>query len=299
MLDSFRQILLRKSDTDQLSSLIKFIREDVLADMVLESLEKNDSKGLTASFPIRYFAHDMDSEIHGDMIRDALGHHASRYKAALADNNQRLANKHMKSFYKIINLAHRASKHSNGKLDISAVPPNAWERNSKLSTYDDDHPLVLSGTKESGGFKNVVKGWGYKGSNFSFLQGEPHGSYEKEASKYSGKGGYPLEEVKVNNRYIHIEDNPDIAHGHEKHEFDFHPIMTHGAHATHKRSADDDISYVNDALNFESGPRMQSYFERHSSMQEKDPEAYASRGISASAPVHTLSNQASNAKKDD
>ena len=122
-LSSFRELLLRKSTSEDLGTLVKFMKDEVLADMVIESLEKMAriaSKGSTANFPMRDFATEMDPELEPAMIHDALSHHASRYKQALKEGRNDLANQHAGQLLKIMNLADKVQKHTDGKLHVEA-----------------------------------------------------------------------------------------------------------------------------------------------------------------------------------
>jgi len=294
-LGSFRELLLKKCEDDSLKGLIKFAKEDIIAELVFESLEKMADakhKGDSANMALRNFGSEMDSETHPDMIRDALGHHASRYKAAVGANRQDLANAHAKQFYSIINTSHLAQKHSDGKLDVNAVSPTPWERHSKLNQYDDDSAMVQAGKRKSGQFVTDTKGWNYKGKDYSFLQKAPHGSQVKEIRRHGHDDAYPMEQTRVNGKYIHIDDvDSNDLKGYEGHEFDNHPIMTHGKQSAGKRTPEDDQKYDTEAMAFDDSKHMDKYFDRHDAMREDDPDKYDARGSKASDPIHKKTDQ--------
>lgn len=289
-LDNFRDLLLKKCEDSSLKNLIQFAREDLLTELVFESLEKMADakhKGDTANVALRNFGSEMDHETHPDMVRDALGHHATRYKAAVAGDRKDLANAHAKQFFNIVNLAQKAQKHSDGKLDVSAVSPHAWERNSKTNQYDADHPMVAAGKRSPGDFVTDTKGWSYSGKDYSFLQDAPHESYVKEIRRHGHNDAYPMQETRINGKHITVDDmDPSELKGYESHEFDHHPIMEHGKQHAGKRSPEDDARYDSETMAYDDSPHMDKYFDRHDAMKEADPEGYAARGSKASDPVH-------------
>lgn len=294
MLNNFRELLLKKCDDGPLKSLIKFAKEDVLTEIVFESLEKMADakhKGDSANMALRNFGAEMDSETHPDMIRDALGHHASQYKAALAGGRKDLANAHAKQFYNIVNTSRLAQKHSDGKLDVSAVSPTPWERNAKTNKYDEDSPMVQAGKRSPGQFVTDTKGWNYKGKDYSFLQQPPHESHIKEVRRHGHNDAYPMEETRVNGKYITVDDvDPNDVKGYVAHEFDSHPIMEHGKQPAGKRTPEDDQRYDTEAMAYDESPHMDKYFDRHDALREADPEAYETRGLNVSKPVHKKTN---------
>ena len=235
--ENFRELLAKKAEgDDNLQTFVKFIDSEVLAEKALESLEKmarSRHKGDTANLALRDFATDMDPEMHPNMIRDALGHHVSRYKAALGSGRQDLANKHAKQAFNIMNMADRAQKHSQGKLAFEHVSPHAWERNKMTSQYEVDHPKVQEGKYKAGEFKTKTKGLNFRGSDFSHLAGAPHESFIKEIKRHGHNKAYPWREMKVNGKHIHIDDIEGGLSGYEAHPFDHHPIMEHYGYAYH------------------------------------------------------------------
>jgi len=288
--DNFRELLLKKSADSTMDNMIRFVKDDVLADMIYESLEKMaraKHKGDAANLPLRDFGTEMDPDQEPGMIHDALSHHASRYKAAVRDNRQDLANNHAKQLFKIIDMADQAQKHSHGKLHISAVPVHPWERNGKTATFTSDSGPVLRGNKKVGQFVTDTKGWRHRGNDFKFLQQAPHDSYSSETDKNGHKGAYPMEQIRVNGKYLHIDDiSPDDLKGEESHPLDHHPIMSHFSKPAGSRTQDDDAKYLADRDKYTGGDHIPSYWDKHSKLQEADPDGYSRRGSTASNPIH-------------
>ena len=288
--ENFRELLLKKSADSKLENIIKFVRDDVLADIMIESLEKMaraKHKGDSANFALRDFGLEMDHEHEPNMIHDALSHHASRYKSALSNERPELANAHAKQIFKIVDMADQAQKHSHGKLDIQAVSPHPWERQAKTDVLTEEDAPVRRGNKKAGQFRTDTKGWRYRGKDYSFLQGAPHESYGNEVSKHGHLGAYPLEHIRVNGKYLHIEDVPkEDLKGFEKHQFDHHPVMEHYSVPASKRTPDHDEKYMKAKDDYHDSRHMQSYFDRHEALESQDPEAYAQRGSKVSDPVH-------------
>src|ERR1700677_1816807 len=86
-LKSFREILLKKADGNPyLQTLIKYAKDELIADEVLEALQKmaepSAAMGRGANHAVTSYAAGM-KPIHVEQLRDALGHHISHYKGAL------------------------------------------------------------------------------------------------------------------------------------------------------------------------------------------------------------------------
>ena len=296
-LDSFRELLVKKSDGDsQLQALVRFIREDVLADVVVESLEKMaraGHKGDAANLAIRDFGLEMDPELEPVMIHDALSHHASRYKAALKqlkdnpnDKDMKdVVNHHAGEIYKLVNMAEKTQKHTDGKLNISAPSPHAWERNIKPDKFDEESEPVKRGKKKVGQFANDTKGWNYngsyKGNKYEFLTQKPNEHYQAEAEREGWNGPYPMENIQVNGKFLHIDDkiDPSELKNKSSHEFDSHPIMNHYSIPAKKRTPEHDTQYREQSGDFQD-TIPDSWWDKHESFS-------ADRGSKPSEPVHS------------
>lgn len=289
-LESFRELLIKKSGDPSLQNLVAFVRDDILADMVVESLEKMaraKHKGDAANLATRHFGLEMDPETEPTMLHDALSHHASRYKGALSAGRNDLANQHAKQIFRLVDMADQAQKHSQGKLHIEAVSPHAWERNGKTRTFTADDEPVKKGNKKVGQYVTDTKGWRHRGKDYSFLQQAPHGSYGNEIRKHGHNQAYPMEHIRVNGKYLDIQDvPPDQLKGYDEHIFDKHPIMSHFEDSASKRSPEDDARYVKEHDEYAKSPHMDAHFNAHEKMSQENPELYSKRGSAPSNKVH-------------
>ena len=292
-LDSFRELLIKRSEDPDLVTLIQFMREDALTDIIYESLEKMATakhKGSKANAATRHFATEMDPDHGPQMIHDALGHHVSRYKKAIEGGRQDLANQHAKQAFRIINMSSQAKGHSGGKLDIDAPDIKAWERHGKQNKYTADDAKVKSGDYKVGDYKTKTKGFNYPGKDFSWLQKDPHESYSKETAVSGHSGPYPFEKTRVNGKNIVVDNDVDLR-GYQEHEFDSHPIMNHYEEAAKKRTPEREKEYRDAHDSYEDGSSMDSYLGRHEKMLEDNPEDYSRRGTFEGSPVHGDSNK--------
>lgn len=277
-LDNFKELLIKKAeDNSDLKILIKYMRDDFLLEHVMESLEKmaasHSKKNPNAA--IMHFGTHMDPETEGGMIHDALSHHASQYKAALNSGNKNLANSHMGKIFKIMHMADKMTRdglqdHSGGKLKIESVDPKPWER----AGYPNKNA--------QGKFSTDTKGWARQGSDYSWLAGAPHEAYSKETDMHGHKGAYPLEEIKVNGKYLDIDPNADTSKGHVEHPFDQHPIMSYYSTSPKDHDEAKHNDYIGAHEAYQDSEHMNNYFNKLDSMGDK----LESRGSTKSEPVH-------------
>lgn len=294
-LDNFKELLLKKSGDDiSLQVLIKYMKEDYLADHIVESLQKmaasNSKKNPNAA--VKAFAGNMNNFKAG-MVHDALSHHASHYKAALNAGDTKVADDHMRQIFRTMHIAEKATKdglndHSNGKLKIHAVDPKPWERGDYLKTTN------RSGD-DTGKYVTDTNGWKRHGANqnYDFLRGAPHpdsrkpgdGHYKKEVAAHGHNKAYPLEEIRVNGKHIHIDDDVEHTGEFTTHPMDSHPIYGHYHHSPSSYGADKKAQYQEerDAFhNDEQGGKAQ-YRAKLANISKED---YAKRGAEKSSPVH-------------
>lgn len=277
-LNSFKELLLKKAEDNQnLQLLIKYMREDFLVDHVVESLEKMAAiySKKNPNHAVLHFGANMDHETEPDMVYDALSHHASHYKAALASGNEGLADKHMRKIFEINHMADKLTRdglndHSGGKLKVEAVDPKPWER----AKYAD--------MNEAGKFKTDTKGWARHGSDYSWLRDAPHDSYKKEIKTHGHSKAYPLEEISVNGKPIHIDDEIQSSGKFVDHPFDSHPIMSHYSRSPKEHTPELHGSYMQEHDDFHN-EHINKYFDM---IDARDPAKHAARGQTKSAPVH-------------
>lgn len=277
-LDAFKELLIKKAeDNDNLKLLIKYMREDFLVDHVVESLEKMAAiySKKNPNHAVLHFGANMDNEIEPDMIHDALSHHASHYKAALASGNEALADKHMRKIFEINHMADKLTRdglndHSGGKLKVEAVDPKPWER-AKYAEMNDN-----------GKFKTDTKGWARHGSDYSWLREAPHDSYKKEIKTHGHNKAYPLEEMSVNGKPVHIDDEVQSNGKYVEHPFDSHPIMSHYARSPKEHTPDLHGQYMQQHDDFHNDG-INKYFDM---IDARDPQKQAARGKTKAAPIH-------------
>lgn len=320
-LKSFKDILLKKaSGNKDLELFIESIGNQVLLDNVLEGLEKMaepaSSKGMKANGPVQTYAAHMDnSDV--EQLRDALGHHVSHYKGALkslaaASPEQHkalrsVADQHLNKIVPLMDLAARARPHSNGKLSIDYVKPQAWETN-----YTTDHrhtptaACCAGGTCKnpgSGLYKEDQKGLGRRispGANrernirsfpdYHYLEMPPHPTH-KHLDSMTHRGGYPFEEIQVGNpskidskkAYLPSEEiNGKTAF--EPHPFDDHPVGKLTNLTSKYISPEQEAKFADELTQWKSGPNHKQWLDAQREKFKSDPEAYKGRGISK--PTH-------------
>lgn len=236
-LNSFRELLLKKAD-GHTKDLFSVIGDNLLADLVLESLEKakkHKNAGKKTNSMTTVWS-KLSSAKDAHMLRDALGHHVSHYQAArkaeeeakskgmslAAEDHANKANKHLKQVMHLSHLAHKTS--GNGTMTFNAIPTHSWEKN------------------EVG--NNNRKGWAKSYSDaasgkYRYLEGTPHASdiaNPKTKVKLKGNhGAYPFEKMQIgvvhpvsgeiNNKFIHIDHDVKSDGKYAEHEFDNHPLM--------------------------------------------------------------------------
>ena len=264
------------------------MKDDYLVDHVVESLEKMASS-LASRNPngaVLHFAKNMNKH-KADMIHDALSHHASHYKAALKAGDKKTAADHMRQIFKTMHLVNKFTKNGVNQyspipLEISAVDPKPWERSKYLN--------------DKGEPKNIdTKGWGNHGANqdYEWLQQAPHpdskkpgdGIYKNEVSKHGHNKAYPLEEIKVNGKYIDVNEDVDHKGGFEAHALDSHPIYGVYKKKPSDYNSKDHADYFDSRDKFhndESGGKAQF----KAKMANMTKEELANRGTNKSKPVH-------------
>jgi len=195
-ISNFRELLTLKAKAYknlELLTLVKGLSEPTLEGYIIESLEKmarnSDAIGKNPNSSLLAWAPDIQND---DifMLKDALGHHISRYKSALkgfhasTDPNQRrklrsIADQHVARIVPLVHLAARAGRHSNGKLIEDTPPIRAWQSN-----YTGHHKFK--------DFKPVEVHPGGKVTIFDPLRGREYtGDPEDDLIGTTGWGGRP------------------------------------------------------------------------------------------------------------
>ena len=295
-LDSFKEILLKKSsENTNLKSFIFHMKDEYLVDYVYESLQKmaaNKGGHKRPNTALLSFAKTIKPG-HADMIHDALSHHATKYKSALkaqkafnaagkpndAKQAGTVANAHMNTYYKTVHMLDKILHDGNKNhtpdesLKMHVVDPKPWERNKftnkgskgEPNQYKQDH------------YATDTKGWARDATDYSFLQNAPHHSYVEEVHGHGHTKAYPLEETKINDKHIHIDDNDKYAGSYTPHAFDSHPIFSSYKKPNEQTTGPAAVKFMMDSMNFDRS-NLRDFMESH------NPEA--TRGSSKSAPAH-------------
>jgi hypothetical protein len=260
MLSSFRKLLMRKTNSDEMKNLIKNLSQESLAEHVIESLEKMAHYRGASSSPNASLAdfteklksqkEMMDGEEPGfaASIRDAMGHHASAYKKSLEQGKMNDATGHARKFVQYGNLAYKVSRQAPDVMSFDAPALQPWQRN-------DSRFLQKDGKWNCTGWKAHHD----NGGDFSWMRKPPHSSYSKEIfqaphSIENGEpkhhdGAYPMEHAKINNKYITLHE--DVSPG-QSHPMDHHPIMD-VFHVRDKQHTDQHASkYKEDLVGYEN-----------------------------------------------
>jgi len=286
---SFKELLLKKTEgNSSLQTLIKNTNDDFFSEQIIEALEKmaeDKRRPRSSNRAVQHFG-DYSLDETGDtanMVHDALSHHASHYKAAINSDQKHLASQHMKKIHNIMHFSRKLGHdgtmdHGGGKLKIEAVDPKPWERSGFPKTREGKIKKFVTDTK----------GWSRDGGSYEYMQMEPHESYAKEVQGHGHKGAYPLEEIKVNGKHLHIDDKVN-AKGYEGHAFDEHPIIKSGMYKKSPQSVDDSTydNYLKDLDDYHNSEHLDKYYDKHEKLQSEDPDGYAARGANKPDPIIT------------
>jgi hypothetical protein len=237
-LKSFRELLLKKAtDNPTLQTIIDVMKDDLIADKVIESLKKmalkkpHENMGLKANAGVTSFGRNLtNKDIR--MMRDAIGHHIAHHKAALKAGDRDAADKHLEKIMPLMYLAHQAANHSNGMMTVEAEEPQSWESNI---TTEERSPKGRR-VEETEGWARRAKPNSkriYTPKNYRYLEMPPHPEHDHSKTRAGrfNDSGYPFEEIQIGSpadvnakrAYLHI---PDIENksGFTPHPFDEHPI---------------------------------------------------------------------------
>ena len=299
-LESFRELLIKKASKDEVKFLAKYVKNDILENIVIESLEKMSVMGNSAKDVTKNWAGESTEHDH-DMLRDAIGHHVSRYNAANKANDKKAGDMHLQRVVHLMNFAKQASSHSDMKFEY--VPTQAWEMNysgparhinSKGKEVYTDNPEGLkrrlasgTGSKKKPGSKEEKPP---KFPDYRYLEQEPHEVYlnapltKNKVPLHRGK--YPFEEIKINGKYIDIDHDHEHSGEYEDHEIDHHPAFKNRhAKGYRKQPWEKGLDKNQDAIdkhdeevtNWEDSHGA-SYSKRMKDSEKADPVAHANRG---------------------
>lgn len=301
-LKSFKEILLKKAEGNPyLQTLIKYAKDDLLAEEVIESLlkmaEPSAAMGRGANSALTSYAGHMDnSDV--EQLRDALGHHVSHYRGALKsmhaaqDPTQKaklrgVADQHLNRIMPLMHLAGRAGKHSGGKMTLDYTSTTPWESNY---TTLERHP-------ETGKLKEGTKDLGRRASpkanreknpravpDYRYLEMAPHAEHGS-TGRMPHKGGYPFEEIQLGSpqkrdagqAYLNIEDIAD-KQDYTPHPFDQHPVHALADHPEHHLTPEQKEKFINDLAAWKGSEHHKQWLADQKARFQKDPEGYKARG---------------------
>ena len=309
MFDNLRKLIKTRASSEA-AELLNKLDDSVLSEIVGELLEKSNSGRKGNPFLTLFSKKGSRKDAH--MLRDAIGHHVSHYKAARKKEDELTAagdsegakkfadaaNQHILAVKNKMYLAKK--KHGNGAISLDAVNPKYWEQNH-------------IGTDNK---KRNSKGWGIpisakNAKTLRFLDQAPHESHKDENSKghkhtYGAghEGGYPFGQISISasdgaggfhpKKYISIDDKLESPGEYVPHEFDSHPLLsTFGGKKPlferksqsfgdigsddYNRNIQEVGQAVKDWVSGASG-HWDSYMKRHREMEQADPEGYRNRG---------------------
>jgi hypothetical protein len=297
---SFRELLLKKADENPyLQALIKYAKDDLIANCVLESLQKmaepSAAMGRGANSAITSYAGQMtNSDVH--QLKDALAHHVSHYKGALKSGNREVADQHLNHVIPLMHLAGRASKHSGGKMVLDYRSTTPWESNYTTTDRHEHNSKLKEGTKDLGRRPKNTRGTTQRGvPNYHYLEMAPHQGHGDTKHLANPQSGYPFEEIQLGSpqdrdagkAYLHLEDvGPQKEY--VPHPFDAHPVHQYADDKFFDsppvdENAAKDIQakkekYIQDLSSWRQSPHHQKWIADHKAKYAADPEGYKKRG---------------------
>lgn len=314
-LKSFREILLKKADGNPyLQTLIKYAKDEVIAQEVLEALQKmaepSAAMGRGANHAVTSYAAGM-KPVHVEQLRDALAHHISHYKGALKShqaatdpaekaNLRHVADQHLNKIVPLMHLAGRAGKHSGGAMTLDYPSTTPWETNY-TQTERLPNGKLKEGTKDLGrrpmghNFHNppvrtdearaAIRQKNPRAvPDYRYLEMPPHPGHEM-SEKIPHKGGYPFEDIQLGSpakrdagqAYLPIEDIKDKKE-YTPHPFDAHPVHAHRDLPQHELGPEHHDAINNGLASWTDNDKHKEWLADQKSKHAANPEAYKARG---------------------
>jgi len=298
-LKSFRELLLKKAANDPtLQTIIDVMKDDLIAEKVIESLEKmarpQASMGRSANAAVTAFGNQMKNK-DVEMMRDALSHHVSHYRSALKNGQRDIADQHLNKIIPMMHLAGRAAAHSNGQLGLDYTPLEPWETNYTTPKRREETGKLKEGTKglrrrlnstpraapgetdeNAKGFRSVP--------DYRYLEMAPHEEHA-DTKKSPHKGGYPFEEIQLGNpakidskeAYLHIND-PGKQDAYVGHPFDEHPIHEYAEYKQDSLQPEHMKQFAEAMQNWHGSDHNAKWMEGVKRLHAADPDAFKARG---------------------
>ena len=308
-LKSFREILLKKANGNPyLETLIKYAKDEIIAEEVLEALAKmaepSAAMGRGANHAVTSYAAGM-KPVHVEQLRDALGHHISHYKCALKAhhaatdpkekaNLRNVADQHLNKIVPLMHLAGRASKHSGGNLVLDYPTTTPWETNY-TTTERLPNGKLKEGTKDLGRrpAPNANRQRNPRAvTDYRYLEMPPHPEHPSSASMPS-KGGYPFEDIQLGHpmkrdsgqAYLPIEDVKDVNQF-VPHPFDAHPVHQHADTPQHDLRPEHHEAINSGLAGWSDSENHKKWLADQKAKHQANPEAYKARGTKKPGHVY-------------
>lgn len=289
-LKGFRELLLKKAANDPtLQTIIDVMKDELIAEKVLESLEKmarpQASMGRSANAAITAYGNQMKNK-DVEMMRDALAHHINHYRSALQHGKRDIADQHLNKIIPMMHLAARAGSHSGGQLGLDYVPLEPWETNYTSTERRPETGKLKEGTKGLRRRLNSVSRDKNPRSvpDYRYLEMAPHEGHA-DSKKSPHKGGYPFEEIQLGNpakidakeAYLHLHDvGPQDAF--VAHPFDEHPIHAFAEEKQDSLSPEHMNDFAQKMQDWHGSEHNAKWMEGVKQLHAKDPEAFKARG---------------------
>lgn len=295
-LKSFRELLLKKAaDNPTLQTIIDVMKDELIAEKVIESLEKmarpQASMGRSANAAVTAFGNQMKNK-DVEMMRDALAHHISHYQSALKNGQRDIADKHLNKIIPLMHLAGKASAHSGGQLGLDYIPLEPWETN--YTTPERIQEGASRGV--AGKLKEGTKGLRRRLNSASrdknprsvpdyhYLEMKPHEEHS-DTKRSAHKGGYPFEEIQIGNpakidakeAYLHLAD-PGKQEGYVGHPFDEHPIHQIADMPQGSLKPEDLQDIAQKMQDWHASEHNAKWMQDIKELHGKDPEGFKARG---------------------
>lgn len=289
-LKSFRELLLKKAANDPtLQTLIDVMKDELIAEKVIESLEKmarpQASMGRSANAAITAYGNQMKNK-DVEMMRDALAHHINHYRSALKNGKREIADQHLNKIVPLMHLAARAGAHSGGQLGLDYTPLEPWETNYTSTERRPETGKLKEGTKGLRRRLNSVSRDKNPRSvpDYRYLEMAPHEEHA-DSKKSPHKGGYPFEEIQLGNpakidakeAYLHLHDiGPQDSF--VAHPFDEHPVHAFAEEKQDSLSPEHMNDFAQKMQDWHSSEHNAKWMEGVKQLHAKDPEAFKARG---------------------
>ncbi len=289
-LKSFRELLLKKAANDPtLQTIIDIMRDDLIAEKVIESLEKmarpQASMGRSANAAITSFGNQMKNK-DVEMMRDALAHHVNHYRAALQHGQRDIADQHLNKIIPMMHLAARSSAHSGGQLGLDYTPLEPWETNYTSTERRAETGKLKEGTKGLRRRLNSVSRDKNPRSvpDYRYLEMAPHEGHA-DTGKSPHKGGYPFEEIQLGNpakidakeAYLHLHDVGQ-QDAFVPHPFDEHPIHDIAEQKQDSLTPEHLSDFAQKMQDWHGSEHNAKWMEGVKRLHAADPEGFKSRG---------------------